>query len=67
MELLKMHVQNTDILSGYRLLCSVAIAENELQLAVSTYDVLRILSVGVARQKPFSELFMGDKRYWVPN
>lgn len=41
--------------------CVVAIAENELQLEVSTYDVLRILSVGLLDKKPFSELFMGTK------
>lgn len=41
--------------------CVVAIAEKELQLEVSTYDVLRILSVGLLDKKPFSELFMGTK------
>ena len=41
--------------------CVVAIVEKELQLEVSTYDVLRILSVGLLDKKPFSELFMGTK------
>ena len=37
--------------------CVVAIAEKESQLKISTYDVLRILSVGLLDKKPFRELF----------
>ncbi|MEY8612884.1 IS4 family transposase [Parabacteroides segnis] len=37
--------------------CIVAIAEKESQLKISTYEVLRILSVGLLEKKPFRELF----------
>ena len=37
--------------------CVVAIAEKESQLKISTYDVLRILSIGLLDKKPFRELF----------
>lgn len=37
--------------------CIVVIAEKESKLKISTYEVLRILSVGLLDRKPFKELF----------
>lgn len=42
--------------------CLVAIAERELKLEMSTYDVLRILSVGLLEKKSIRELFINEQQ-----
>jgi hypothetical protein len=38
----------------------VGIAEKELNLELSTYEILRVLSVGWLDKKPFKELFIKE-------
>jgi transposase len=40
--------------------CLVGIAEKELNLELSTYEILRVLSVGLLDKKPFKELFIKE-------